>query len=262
MKTVTDILNRDFRISVELVPSMIDREDHPSLSDVLTTLEQHVNPSFISVTQGAGGTSREQSPFLLARLKAFDLCAHLICGFAPRGEVLRHAANFYAAGIRTFLVLRGDPPSGDGLPVEAKAPGDYKFAVECVRELRAKYPDLCLGVGAYPDAVSFEERIEFLRLKHDAGANFAITQMLFSPETYTKFVRELARPDFPILPSFCFIHSAEHAERFSKRFGVKIPWPLEPLPQLIEKFRAAGAPGVHLFVLNDIKLIESEFPRR
>ncbi len=236
---VTSLRAEGFRISVELVPSMT-----PDLDAVLTTLEETVRPSFISVTQGAGGTSREQSLFILDALAGRAVrCAHLICGYAPRSEVLRHAANFYASGVRSFLVLKGDKPEG----VRGEQEGDYRFASECIRELRALYPDACIGAGAYPEAGEFD-RITVLREKFLAGASFAITQMCFDVAAWERLASEFTSP---IYPGVCFIHDREHAERFAKRFGVSIPG-VPDLAQLIADYRAAGAPGVHLFVLHDI----------
>jgi methylenetetrahydrofolate reductase (NADPH) len=247
---ITTVLKQGFRVSVELVPSMIDREGHPSLSETMTALEKNVRPSFISVTQGAGGSSREQSPHILKALESYQIprCAHLICGYTTRAEVLRYAADFYALGVRNVLVLKGDRPAhatGDD-----DTEGDYRYASECIRELRALYPDICIGAGAYPEAAPFD-RVEVLKQKFEAGADFAITQMCFDTEAYRTLASRFSQP---IIPGVCGIHSEEQAQQFAKRFGVKIPG-LPQLPELIEAYRQAGAPGVHLFLLGDLDFV-------
>lgn len=242
---VTDILSQGFRVSVELVPSMVDRAGHPLLTDVMSVLARTIEPSFISVTQGAGGSSREQSPALVRALEPYGIprCAHLICGYALRAEVLRHAAEFYSLGVRNFLVLKGDRPEGS-------AEGDYLYAADCIRDLRALYPDVCLGGGAYPDTPS---ELPHLRAKH---CDFAITQMCFDPATYSTLARAVA---IPVIPGVCFLHSPEHAAQFAARFKVRTPPQPPNIPALIEQFREAGAPGVHLFLLNDLGLVHSNF---
>lgn len=238
---VTDILKQGFRMSVELVPSMVEREGHSQLSETMAALAENVRPSFLSVTQGAGGSSRERSPHLLRALEPYGIprCAHLICGYASREDVLRSAADFYALGVRNLLVLKGDRPA------HATGEGDYRYASECIRELRSLYPDICIGAGAYPEAAPFD-RIEVLRQKFEAGADFAITQMCFDTEAYRTLTSQFAEP---ILPGVCFIQSEAHANQVAQRFGVKIPG-VPQLPELIEAYRQTGAPGVHLFFLN------------
>jgi methylenetetrahydrofolate reductase (NADPH) len=227
---------------------MVDRDHHPSLDEIMSVLLEKVGPSFISVTQGAGGGSREQSPHLLKALDRYAIprCAHLICGYVTRAEVFRHAANFYSMGVRNFLVLKGDKPP------HAVAEGDFVFASECIRELHALYPDVSIGAGAYPEAAEFD-RVEVLRQKFEAGATFAITQMCFDVAAYTRLAREFTQP---IIPGACFIHDEAHAAQFARRFGVTIPG-VPYLPKLIDQYRKAGAPGVHLFLLNDLDSLDA-----
>jgi len=242
---VTDILKQGFRISVELVPTMVDHEGYPSLSEVMTVLQRTVNPSFISVTQGAGGASREKSAPLLKALEPYKIprCAHLICGYSSKEEVLRHAAEFFALGIRNFLVLKGDKPA------HATAERDYLYASDCIRDLRARYGrEICIGAGAYPDAPDFD-RVTVLEQKVAAGADFAITQMCFNADTYARLAREFS---IPILPGTCFIPTEERATQFAARFKAQIPWPTPTPHGLFDAFKKAGAPGTHLFVLNDV----------
>ena len=259
----------EFRTSIEIVPSFFGAE-----FDQLITSKK---PSFIAVTQGAGGSERSSSLALLRSLASYSVprLAHLVCGFRPAAEVLAQAEEFYATGIRNFLVIKGDLPQAPAqapraetaVPAQELA-AQYQFAFEAVRDLRAKFSDIVIGVAAYPDESSREKRVEHMKRKFEAGADFAVTQMIFDAKTYEDFVVEIRAAGItaPILPGVSFLHSRTHAEQVATRFDVRVPVEIKKqLPQssvailkaLINDLKRAKAPGVHVFVLRDTVLAES-----
>ena len=202
------------------------------LWDTLRAL-QHLDPAFVSVTYGAGGTTRELTHEAVETIRGrtgIDVAAHLTCVDASRSETLAIAERYAQAGVSRIVALRGDPPAGaDGF--QAREDG-FANSVELVEAL-ARTGAFEITVGAYPDphpeAAHEGADVEWLKRKIDAGATSAITQFFFEAETYFRFRDRCAKAgiDAPILPGILPIQSWAGVKTFAARCGARIPPALE-----------------------------------
>lgn len=202
----------DIAVSFEFFPPKSEKME-TQLWEAITNLAP-LGPRFVSVTYGAGGSTRERTHATVSRLVAeTDLipCAHLTCVGASRAEIAEIADAYWQAGVRHLTALRGDPPGGVGQRFEPH-PDGYANAGELVAGLRQSH-DFDISVAAYPEvhpeAASAEADLDNLKRKLDAGASQAITQFFFDPELYFRFLdRALAAGiTAPILPGIMPITS-------------------------------------------------------
>ncbi|MBN9886498.1 methylenetetrahydrofolate reductase [NAD(P)H] [Salipiger abyssi] len=193
-----------------------------------------LDPRFVSVTYGAGGTTRELTRDVVATLhkhSGLNVAAHLTCVDATKEETLAIVEQFRASGVTDIVALRGDPPKGaTGFTPHPEGFGSSVELIEALRETG----DFNIRVGAYPDvhpdAVSGQADIEFLKRKFDAGATEALTQFFFEAETFFRFrdACERAGIDKPIVPGILPIENWKGARRFAENCGTKIPaWVIE-----------------------------------
>lgn len=228
------------------------------------------SPDFVSVTYGAGGSSRDNSLAVVDRMaKDVLTIGHLTCvGSTVAGtrEIIKH---FEQAGVRSLLALRGDPPANDP---EALATGELKTALDLVKLARAE-SSLEVGVAAFPEvhpeSPSMRHDAEVLRLKEQAGASFAMTQLFFSVEAYLRLVDEAKShgSQLPIVPGLMPISNAAKVLRMAEMSGAQVPADLlaslenaseveakkigmDYSVQLANNLLGAGAPGLHIFTLN------------
>jgi methylenetetrahydrofolate reductase (NADPH) len=232
-------------------------------------------PAFVSVTYGAGGSTRARTIEVAKRMKReldLEVMAHVTCVGHTRTELRALFGEIEGAGIENVLALRGDPPRGETAftPTE----GGFRYASELIAMLQEEFA-FSLGAAAYPEkhpeAVSFDEDLANAIRKVRAGARFLITQLFFDNETYFRFV-ERARQlgiDVPIIPGIMPITNYEQIARMTKMCGATIPGPLlaelearAADPQAITDLGVAysalqcsellqrGAPGVHFYTLN------------
>ena len=186
------------------------------------------DPRFVSVTYGAGGTTRDLTQDTVAALvRQTDLpvAAHLTCVQATREETFALVDGFVTAGVRDVVALRGDAPEGAGF---TPTPGGFSGSVDLIAALRQRR-DLVIRVGAYPethpDAGSSQACIEHLKRKFDAGADEALTQFFFEPETFLRFrdACVAAGIDRPIVPGILPIESWTGVHRFALKCGARVP---------------------------------------
>ncbi|MEM6376349.1 MAG: methylenetetrahydrofolate reductase [NAD(P)H] [Pseudomonadota bacterium] len=214
------------------------------LWDTVQTLAP-LDPNFVSVTYGAGGTTREltrEAVETLHKSSGLNVAAHLTCVNATREETLQIARDFAAAGVKEIVALRGDPPKGTG----AFRPHPEGFANSCeLIEALADLDEFQIKVGAYPEphpeATSPQADIAWLKRKIDAGADAAITQFFFEAETFFRFRDACVKAgiDAPILPGILPIENWGGVKRFAKACGARIPtW-------LNDAFEAAERDGRH-----------------
>jgi len=198
-------LSGDVSVSFEFFPPKSEKME-AQLWDAIGTLAP-LHPSFVSVTYGAGGSTRERTHATVARIvKETELvpAAHLTCVAASKGEIDEIADQYWEAGVRHVVALRGDPPPSDGGRF-VPHPDGYANAAELVAGLKKRH-DFDISVAAYPevhpDAISAAGDLDNLKRKLDAGANRAITQFFFSPEAYFRFMDKVlaAGIDAPIVP--------------------------------------------------------------
>ena len=191
-----------------------------------------LNPSFVSVTYGAGGSTRERTHRTVVRmLKETTLrpAAHLTCVEASRAEVDEVVQGYWDAGIRHIVALRGDPPGSLGGVYRPRADG-YANATELTAGIRGIAPfDVSVGLypQVHPESPSAAHDIEVLKAKVDAGATRAITQYFFDIEAFLRFVDKVRKAgvEIPILPGIMPVTNFEGLKGMSERCGIAMaPW--------------------------------------
>ncbi|PZO64044.1 MAG: methylenetetrahydrofolate reductase [NAD(P)H] [Paracoccus denitrificans] len=200
-------------------------------------------PDFVSVTYGAGGTTRQlthESVTALSNHYGLNVAAHLTCVEATRDETMKIVDDYAAAGVREIVALRGDAPQGD--MAFQPHPDGFTSSVELIGAL-AKRGDFTIRCGAYPephpDSADTAADVAWLKRKIDAGASSAITQFFFDADTFFRFRDACAAAgiDAAIIPGLLPIQSWAGAKRFAARCGTAVPDWAE------ERFAKAGLQG-------------------
>jgi methylenetetrahydrofolate reductase (NADPH) len=232
-------------------------------------------PDFVSMTYGAGGTTRNSTVELTRWIKqdlGIEAMAHLSCVGEPRERLVEILGQIEAAGVENVLALRGDPPRGE--TQWRPHPGGLHYSVELIRLIRERY-DFCVGAACFPevhpDAPDRASDLGYARAKQEAGAGFLITQLFFDNELYFEFVEEArsAGVTVPIVPGIMPITNYGQIKRFTEMCGASIPDELERElngraddPEAVAELGVAyatlqcsdllarGAPGVHFYTLN------------
>jgi methylenetetrahydrofolate reductase (NADPH) len=272
---ITDILaTRSRAFSFEFFPPR-DDEGLARLFETVAALRKY-RPAYVSVTYGAGGSTRRMTLDLVRRIKAetgIETMAHLTCVGSTRDEIAQILDQLARADINNVLALRGDPPKGQE-QFQAVA-GGFGHGDELVAFIREQHPELCIGVAGYPEKhpESLDSRTDLTYLvnKVRAGANFIITQLFFGDCDYFAFVKQLqeAGLSVPVLPGIMPITNVTQIKRFTATCGARIPATLlsqlEAAQEDPEAVRAVGvahavaqcrelladgAPGIHLYTLN------------
>ncbi len=217
----------DAAVSFEFFPPKTEKMEQ-TLWESITTLAP-LAPRFVSVTYGAGGSTRERTHATVARITretSIPAAAHLTCVDASRDEIAEIAQSYWAAGVRHIVALRGDPPEMGAKFVPH--PQGYANAAELVAGLKAIAP-FEISVAAYPEvhpeAQSAEADLANLKAKLDAGASRAITQFFFSPEAFFRF-RDRATAagiDAEIVPGILPVSNVAQARKFAAQCGAAIP---------------------------------------
>jgi methylenetetrahydrofolate reductase (NADPH) len=216
------------RVSFEFFPPKTEEMDR-TLWESIARLAP-VDPSFVSVTYGAGGSTRERTHATVKRILAETAlvpAAHLTCVAATRLEVDEVVRAYRAAGVRHIVALRGDPPEGIGAKYEPH-PGGYAYACDLVAGIR-RAGDFEISVAAFPEkhpeSRSIEEDLDALKRKIDAGASRAITQFFFDNDLYHRFVDRVRASgiNIPIVPGVLPVQNFKQAKNFAERAGASVP---------------------------------------
>nr|WP_242390628.1 methylenetetrahydrofolate reductase [NAD(P)H] [Pararhodospirillum photometricum] len=251
------------------------------LWDCIQRLEP-LAPAFVSVTYGAGGSTRERTHETVARIRQetrLEPAAHLTCVAASRDEVDAVARAYWESGVRHIVALRGDPPEAGTR--YAPHPEGYAFALDLVQGLR-RVADFEISVAAYPEghpeAPSLEADIDTLKRKIDAGATRAITQFFFDVDAYRRFMDRVAAANItvPIVPGILPVVGFATAKRFAGACGASVPAWMDELfdgldndPETrkliaaalaVEQCRLLMADGVrdfHFYTLNRPDLVQA-----
>ncbi len=219
--------NKEINVSFEFFPPKTDEMEQRLWSSINKL--KHLNPNFVSVTYGAGGTTRKRTHGTIKRiLSETDLrpASHLTCIGASKQEIDEIARNYWNMGVRHIVALRGDMPASS--PNYQLHPGGYQYANELVEALK-KIADFEISVAGYPEkhpeAPTMEIDIENLKRKVDAGADKIITQFFFDSENYLRFVDKCraAKINIPIIPGILPVTNFKQVKHFSKMCGAKIP---------------------------------------
>ena len=189
-----------------------------------------LEPSFVSVTYGAGGSTRERTHDTVKRIvreTSLDVAGHLTCVAASREEVNAVARDYWDVGVRHIVALRGDPPAGAGNPYEPHPEG-YATSTDLVAGLKQCAP-FEVSVGCYPEvhpeATSAQVDLDVLKRKVDAGADRAITQFFFDPEIFLRFLDKVraAGITIPVVPGVMPIANFRNIQKFAAKIGTHIP---------------------------------------
>ena len=269
MARITELLARGRTFSFEFFPPKTDAAQL-SLGRTIAELET-LHPSFVSVTYGAGGSTRERTRDLVTWMRretSISPMAHLTCVGHTRGDIAEILQAYTDAGVENILALGGDPPTD---PADVR-PSDYGFASDLVNELRAA-GQFSIGVAAHPEvhprSSSRSDDRKFLAEKMRT-ADFAITQFFFEVEHYVRLVEELAALgiDKPVIPGIMPVTNKSQVLRMAEMSGAAFPQDLaqrlskvedpeevrsigvEAATELCAQLLDAGAPGLHFYTLN------------
>jgi methylenetetrahydrofolate reductase (NADPH) len=233
-------------------------------------------PSFVSVTFGAGGSTRDRTIDLVNRIQSqlgITTMAHLTCVGSTRNEIREILRRLHEGGIRNVLALRGDPPKGE---TEFKPVADgFRYASELVSYIREQAFDFCVGAACYPEGHvetrDLELDLQNLVTKVGCGVDFLVSQLFFDNEDYRAFVRRArsAGINCPIVPGLMPITNVSQVERFTQMCGSRIPQELRRRLRIVAADPSAvvatgvqwavdqgrallrdGAPGIHFYTLN------------
>jgi len=239
-------------------------------------------PRFVSVTYGAGGSTRERTHATIARiLKETHLlpAAHLTCVGASKSEIDEIVDRYHEVGVRHIVALRGDPPGGIGTPYYTH-PDGYQTSADLVAGIKKRHGDIEVSVSAYPEkhpeSRDFDADIDTLQAKVDAGATRAITQVFFDNDLYFRYLdRVRARGiDIPVVPGIMPMHNFKQARNFVTRAGTSVPdWLAEKFDGLdddpetrklvaatvaagqVQKLAKRGVDTFHFYTMNRADLV-------
>jgi methylenetetrahydrofolate reductase (NADPH) len=275
---IKNLLERPERskISLEFFPPK-DRALWPKFFETTQRLRA-LDPLFVSVTYGAGGSTQAATLEIVTTLKrdfALEPMAHLTCVGASTQVLRSFLDDLCRAEVTNVMALRGDPPQGE----TAFVPSDdgFRYATDLVRFIAAEYPDMGIGVAGYPEghpeAVGLKEDLDFLKMKMNLGGDFVVTQLFFDNAIYWRFVERAREAGItkPILPGIMPIFSLKFIQRITSMCGATLPATfLKDLEQAearggdaavqevgmayaaaqIQDLLDTGAPGVHLYTMN------------
>ena len=274
MRIVDLFGGKDPVISFEFFPPKTE-EGVDALYDTVKALRP-CRPSFVSVTYGAGGSTRDRTLDLVAKIErelGIPTMAHLTCVGSTMVEIRQTLQRLHDSGICNVLALRGDPPKGE---TEFQATeGGFRYATELVAFIRELDLDFCIGAACYPEGhvetPDLEADLRHLVEKVDAGADFLVSQLFFDNADYRAFVSRArsAGVQIPIVPGLMPVTNAAQVERFTKMCGSRIPQELYRRLRIVANDPSAvvatgvqwavdqgrdllelGAPGLHFYTLN------------
>jgi len=259
--------------SFEFFPPKTD-EGMENLWNALSEL-RHDEPTYVSVTYGAGGSTRDRTIDITKRIKSelgIEAMAHFTCVGATVDELRKTLDEMRDAGIENVLALRGDPPQGQDEWTATE--GGLSYSTELAKLIAENY-DFTIGAACFPEvhiaSPNIEQDLDVLKQKVDAGVTFAITQLFFDNEFYFDFVDKVraAGIDIPIIPGIMPVAGYDQIKRITKMCGTAIPAELQreldirkDNPQAItdlgvayatlqcSELLARGAPGIHFYTLN------------
>ncbi|NNE56789.1 MAG: methylenetetrahydrofolate reductase [NAD(P)H] [Hellea sp.] len=265
----------EFCYSFEFFPPKTEKAG-ARLEAALDELET-LNPAFVSITYGAGGTTRERTFKTVENIlknRSVDPATHLTCVNASRAEIDEIVQGYLDMGITQFVALRGDPPgSVDG--IYTPHPEGYAFGSDLVAGIRSRSPNAKISVSAYPErhpeSADWDAEIDNLKRKADAGANQAITQFFFRSEDFLRLQERVADAgmDIPIIPGIMLQPNFDGLKRMAAMCGVDVPGHLarrfvqaqgdmdqcrditvDYFSGLIQELQNGGVGDFHLYTLN------------
>jgi methylenetetrahydrofolate reductase (NADPH) len=216
------MIQENINISLEFFPPKNDILEEKLYQEIEKL--KILNPKFVSVTYGAGGSTRKRTHDIvlkIAKENNFAVAAHLTCVGSNKEEIFEISKDYWQSGIKHIVALRGDLAEGENL-------GDYKYANELVLALK-EIANFEISVAAYPEkhpeAKNLDQDIDNLKRKIDAGANQIITQFFFENRYFYEFLNKAQQKNIniPIIPGILPIHDIKQVQNFAKRCGSNIP---------------------------------------
>ncbi len=275
---VHELYGKEFVLSYEIFPPKTPQGEI-NLRAALGELAAY-RPGFISVTYGAGGSTRDKTLELALRIRGeFGIMplVHFTCVGANRTEIERYIAEVKSRGLTNILALRGDPPQGETRFVP---PADgFSYASELVSFIRA-INGFSIGVAGYPEkhleAASLDADIDNLKRKVDAGANFIITQLFYNNNDFYEFMNRIRRKgiNLPVVPGIMPVTNRANIEKVTTMCGAKIPGELaqrlaacgnvdsvcdvgiEYSVEQCRELKSWGVPGMHFYILNKSQAVK------
>jgi len=268
------------RISFEFFPPKTE-EMEQTLWETIKRLAP-LEPSFVSVTYGAGGSTRERTHATIVRiLKETRLtpAAHLTCVDASKADIDEVVDRYHDAGVRHIVALRGDPASGMGGAYTAR-PDGYQSSVDLVASIKKRHPDIEVSVSAYPEmhpqSPGFDVDIDLLKAKVDAGATRAITNFFFDNDLYHRYIDRVHTRGVavPIVPGILPVQNFKQMKNVAARCGASVPsWFAEKFEGLdddpearklvaaavaagqVQKLAKHGIDNFHFYTMNRADLV-------
>ncbi len=273
---IPDLLSKQDRtVSFEFFPPKTEAGWEELFHNITSLVP--LQPSYVSVTYGAGGSTRTRTHDLVRRLQAetdLTVAAHLTCVGATRDEIGAILADYAESGVENILALRGDPPNGMS-EAEAVPPGGFQYAADLVAYVKRHFPRMGVGVAGFPEGHPATpnrlREIEHLKAKVEAGADYIVTQLFFDNHDFYDFRErcQLAGIKVPIIAGIMPITSLKNLNRMAEmaagaRFpapllrslswaegkdyvrNVGIHWATEQIRDLLHQ----GVAGIHLYTLN------------
>lgn len=275
MKITDRIKTADRFLSLEFFPPK-EQDQWPRFFDQVSRLAG-LDPLFVSVTYGAGGTFQDNTLGIASEVHnrfGLETMAHLTCVGAERDAIAAYLDRLMDAGIENVLALRGDMPDGDPADIWK----DFSYASDLVEFVKHGWPEMGVGTACYPDAhpesVSIDDDLRWTCHKFNSGSDFAITQLFFDVRRYQDLVRRLMSRGItnPIVPGVLPVLSMQSLNRMLALCGANIPLKIylelqkadeaggdeavrlkgvEIARRQIKELLDLGAPGVHLYTLNN-----------
>ncbi len=259
--------------SLEFFPPK-KKEEWNEFYTIATRLKE-AKPLFVSITYGAGGGTQNNTLEIAAHLQKvlnFETMVHLTCVKSNAQKIIDFMTELTKAGIQNILALRGDPPAGENFDW---TDSEFQHASDLVTFIRNNFPNFCIGVAAYPyphpESPSFKEDRRFTRQKIMAGANLAITQLMFDIREYFELADKLSDLNITVIPGILPVTSIQSLRRTLSMCGASIPGKLyfeleeadkkggaEVVKEIGTNFAIeqcinllkGKAPGIHLYTLN------------
>ena len=274
-KPIIDLLDSSVpTLSVEFFPPK-SQDGVESLVDAASRIASR-KPDFVSVTYGAGGSTRDLSASVSERMKNdidLQVMPHLTCVGSTKEELATIVDGFYQDGYRNIMALRGDPPKGQEAFVRTE--GGFSYASDLVAFIKSRHPDICLGIAGYPEkhpeAPSMDSDLDALKVKADAGGSFITTQLFFDNAVFFQYMEKVQSRgiQIPIVPGIMPVLSLKQIKRITQLCQSRLPNSLESQlskvesdPEAvrrlgvewaaaqIEDLLANGVPGIHIYALN------------
>jgi methylenetetrahydrofolate reductase (NADPH) len=274
-KPIVELLASDHpTLSVEFFPPK-SQEGVEALVESASQVASR-KPDFVSVTYGAGGSTRDLSASVSERMKnevGLQVMPHLTCVGSSKEELASILDGFHLDGYRNIMALRGDPPKGQEAFVRTE--GGFSHASDLVAFIKSRHPDICLGIAGYPEkhpeAPSLDSDLDALKIKADAGGSFITTQLFFDNSVFYRYMEKVRSRGIllPIVPGIMPVLSLKQIKRITQLCQSRLPESLENQlsqvesdPEAVQRIGVEWAsaqikdllsndiPGIHIYALN------------